>query len=329
MFDPKRVGRDLENARRTYGGRNWPASFSDRLTTPLPGFGDVMKMLRERQAPDPQAKAPIAADAGLPSIASDNGAATWIGHATYVLRLGGATILTDPVWSARIPGVRRRLVPPGLPLESIAPIDAVVISHNHYDHLDAPTIRRIPRTTAVFVPGMLGAWFRRRSFKNVVELEWWESARVGDVTVTFTPAHHWSRRGMYDTCKTLWGGWVCSAGDTSIYFAGDSAYGPCFEAIGSRFPALDLALMPIGAYEPNWFMKSTHMTPEEAVQACVDLGARRMATMHWGTFVLSTEPILEPPQRAVAAWLAAGRPREDLLDLPIGGSVVLGDANLG
>jgi L-ascorbate metabolism protein UlaG (beta-lactamase superfamily) len=249
-------------------------------------------------------------------------AATWVGHATYVLRIGGRTILTDPVWSTKIPGVRPRLSPPGVPLDAVGPIDAVVISHNHYDHLDAPTIRRIPRDTAIFVPGMLGSWFRRRNFTNVTEMDWWETAPVGSVDVSFVPSHHWSRRGLGDTCKTLWGGFVFTAGDRSVFFAGDTGYGHRFSEIGARHAGLDLALLPVGAYEPNWFMKPMHMSPEEAVQACVDLGARRMATMHWGTFYLSAEPILEPPIRAAAAWTAAGRSDADFYAVPVGGTVM-------
>jgi L-ascorbate metabolism protein UlaG (beta-lactamase superfamily) len=280
-------------------------------------------MVRELRRPDLNVRVPFEAGARLPDAAPRRISATWIGHATYALRIGGLTILTDPVWSDLIPGVRRRLAPPGLGLEAVAPVDAVVISHNHYDHLDAPTIRRLPRNTPIFVPGMLGAWFRRRSFTRVTELDWWNASRVGDVTITFTPAHHWSRRGMRDTCKTLWGGWLFTYGDLSIHFAGDSGYGPRLAEIGARFPGLDLAILPIGAYQPAWFMQRNHLNPEEAVAACGDLGAARMATMHWGTFVLSAEPILEPPQRATAAWAAAGRAEGDLFNLPIGGSAVI------
>ncbi len=318
----RRVGEDLEQARRTYAGRNWPDSFADRLTTPLPGVFDVVKMLRTGGRADLDYSAataiPVVADATLPPLHEGQASVTWVGHATFVVRIGGATILTDPVWSNKIPGVRERLTPPGVSLESIGQIDAVVISHNHYDHLDAPTIRQIPKDTPMFVPGMLGSWFRRRDFRNVVELDWWESVRLGDVTLDFVPSHHWSRRGLTDSCKTLWGGWMLRAGERSIYFAGDTGYGHWFGEIADRYPGIDLALLPIGAYEPNWFMKPVHMNPAEAVRACVELGAPRMATMHWGTFALTTEPLLEPPAKAIAAWADAGLPRANLWDLAVG-----------
>jgi L-ascorbate metabolism protein UlaG (beta-lactamase superfamily) len=322
MFDPHRVGRELDEARRTYAGRNWPASFRDRLTTPLPGLVDVVRMLREggrtmRDLSD-AARIPVAAQQSLPEVQSGQTATTWVGHASYVIQLGGLTILTDPVWSRRIPGVKARLTPPGVPLSGVGRVDAVVISHNHYDHLDAPTIRQLPRDTPMLVPGMLGAWFRRRSFRNVIELDWWESVRIGDVDFGFVPAHHWSRRTLTDSCRTLWGGWVLTSGNTKVYFAGDSGYGHWFTEIANRYPGIDLALLPVGGYEPNWFMKPMHLNPAEAVRACLDLGARRMATMHWGTFVLSAEPLLEPVGKTITAWQEAGRPREDLWDLAVG-----------
>jgi L-ascorbate metabolism protein UlaG (beta-lactamase superfamily) len=173
------------------------------------------------------------------------------------------------------------------------------------------------------VPGMLGWWFRKRGFRNVTELDWWESTELNGVRFEFVPAHHWSRRGLSDTCKSLWGGWILATADQKVYFAGDTGYGHWFAEIGRRHPNIDLALLPVGAYEPSWFMRPVHMNPAEAVNACVDLAAPRMATMHWGTFVLSAEPLLAPAEGAVAAWTAAGRPRGDLWDLAVGESRVL------
>jgi len=261
--------------------------------------------------------------AGLPALDAGATSVTWVGHASYVLRTGGLTVLTDPVWSRKIPGVRARLTPPGVDWADLPRVDAVVVSHNHYDHLDAPTIRRLPHETPMLVPAALGPWFRRLGFTEVTELDWWESTELGGVTFTFVPSHHWSRRGLTDTCDTLWGGWVISGGGSTVYFAGDTGYGDWFAQIGRHHPGIDIALMPVGAYEPRWFMRPMHVNPEDAVRACDDLGARRMATMHWGTFVLSAEPLLAPVEEAAKAWATAGRPREDLWDLAVGESRTL------
>ncbi|GIL30469.1 MBL fold metallo-hydrolase [Actinocatenispora comari] len=301
--------------------RRWPRSFADRLAAPLPGLPQLARLIR---ASRPLAslgdvdRIPIRRT-GLAPLRAGTTTVTWVGHATYVLDVGGLRVLTDPVWSRRIPGVRPRFVPPGVALTDVTPVDAVVISHNHYDHLDAPTIRRLPRDTAVFVPAGLGDWFRRRGFRRVTELDWWESARLHDVRFDFVPAQHWSRRGPADTCRSLWGGWLLGTADgPRIHFAGDTGYGAFFAEIARRYPRIDLALLPIGAYHPRWFLRTVHLDPAAAVRAFLDLGADRMATMHWGTFAMTKEPVLEPWELVHAAWSAAGLPRERLWDLAIG-----------
>ncbi len=339
--------------------RSWPASFSDRLTAPPPRFRDIIRLLRSggftggRDLSDAP-RIPVRRSDRLPILGADSAAVTWVGHATFAVQLGGKLILTDPVWSQRIPGVKPRFTPVGIDWTVLPRIDAVVISHNHYDHLDAPTIRRLARDTPIFAPAGLGRWFRRRGLTDVTELDWWESVDLDGVAMEFVPAHHWSRRTLTDTNRSLWGGWVLSTAASAtgspsrgptpggapggpgqvagraptgagakVYFAGDTGYGHWFGEIAERHPDIDLALLPVGAYEPNWFMKPLHLNPSEAVQACLDLGAPRMATMHWGTFQLSAEPLLAPVEEAAAAWARAGRPREDLWDLAVGESRVL------
>jgi L-ascorbate metabolism protein UlaG (beta-lactamase superfamily) len=301
--------------------RRWPATFADRLTHTLPTAQDMLRMMRGggfRGRREDPARIPVRRG-GLPSVTATQTALTWVGHATYVVRIGGITVLTDPIWSDSMPGVPRRVTPPGVAWSELPVVDAVVISHNHYDHLDAPTIRRLPRDTPVFVPAGLGRWFTRRGFVRVTELDWWESASLAGVTFDLVPAHHWSRRGLRDTNRTLWGGWVVTAENGQrVYHAGDTAYGHWFGEIGARYPGIDVAMMPIGAYSPRWFMRSSHVDPTEAVQGVIDLGARRLASMHWGTFVLSREPLLEPLERVRAAWADAGMDRADLWDMAVG-----------
>ncbi|HEV7756455.1 MAG TPA: MBL fold metallo-hydrolase [Mycobacteriales bacterium] len=308
------------------GARVWPATFADRLTSPLPGPRDMLRLMRTggfRGSREEADRIPVRRSR-LPAVARDQLALTWVGHATYVVRIGGITVLTDPIWSDAIPGVPRRVTPPGVGWADLPVIDAVVISHNHYDHLDAPTIRRLPRDTPVFVPAALGRWFTRRGFVDVTELDWWESATLAGVTFDFVPAHHWSRRSLRDTCRTLWGGWVITAEDgRRAYHAGDTGYGHWFSEIGARYPGIDVAMLPIGAYEPRWFMAPSHLDPGQAVRALHDLGADRLASMHWGTFVLSREPLLEPLELLRAAWDETGRDRGDLWDLAVGGSGVI------
>jgi L-ascorbate metabolism protein UlaG (beta-lactamase superfamily) len=230
---------------------------------------------------------------------------TWIGHSSFLIQMGGRSILTDPVWSKRAgigPFGPARLVPPGLRLCDLPPIDLVLISHNHYDHLDAATIRWLGNRPIYLVPARLGGWFHRLGCAKVHEFDWWEGLDALGLRFDFLPAQHWSRRTPWDTNLTLWGGWMLSDGTHRLYYAGDSAYFSGFQHIGERFPGIDVAFLPIGAYEPEWFMQSAHVNPEEAGQAFLDVGAHIFVPMHWGTFKLSTERTDAPPKRLAAWW---------------------------
>ncbi|MHB9757843.1 MBL fold metallo-hydrolase [Streptomyces sp. BYX5S] len=309
--------------------RRWPRSFAHRLTAPLPGLRAFARFAREGALRPPAEtladipKLPFA-PGPLPDVDARTAAVTWVGHASWIVRIGGLTVLTDPVWSRKILGTPARVTPAGVAWSALPPVDAVVISHNHYDHLDWPTVRRLPRDTPVLVPAGLARWFTRRGFTRVTELDWWEAVEVKGVRFDFVPAHHWSKRSLVDTCRTLWGGWVLTDTDGQrIYFAGDTGYGHWFAQIGRRYPGIDLALLPIGAYDPRWWLKDVHCDPEDAVRAAQDVGARRMAPMHWATFLLSAEPVLEPLTRLRTAWEKAGLPRTSLWDLPVGASRTL------
>jgi N-acyl-phosphatidylethanolamine-hydrolysing phospholipase D len=215
---------------------------------------------------------------------------TWVGHATFAIHDGDDVVLTDPHFGGRALLPKRKF-PPGLPLEAIPPDAFAVVSHNHYDHLDAYTVDRLPESVQWFVPLGLADWFRDRDRPNVVELGWWQSAQRGRWTITCLPSQHWSRRLGHGTNETLWCSWLLDSGDYRYYFAGDTGYFHGFREFGERFGPIDVAMLPIGAYEPRWFMRYQHMDPEEAYRAFRDLGARYMLPMHWGTFDLTDEPV--------------------------------------
>lgn len=282
-------------------------------------------MLRERGYQGPRARRVDAhrihcGDGTVPRLARGKLGVTWVGHATNVLHVGGRRFVTDPVWSDRIVGGLRRMVPPGVAWDDLmeAGVDGVLVSHNHFDHMDGPTLRRFPRDTPVCVPLGMGRWFRRRRFTDVRDLDWWQETEVEDVPVRLVPSHHWSHRVPFDTNRSLWGGFVVGDAPRAIHFAGDTAYGHHFRDIRERVGKVTVTVSPIGAYEPRWFMQNVHMGPEEAVQVADDLGATHLSTMHWATFLLTPEPLMEPLERARAAWAAGGCAPADLWDLGVG-----------
>ncbi len=243
---------------------------------------------------------------------------TWIGHATFVARLGTKLIATDPILSPRVGTIRRR-VPPGVALEKLPQLDIVTVSHSHYDHLDLPTLLRLGREPTYIVPRDVGEILHQAGLPKVVELGWWETHKTGDLAITLVPAQHWSMRVPWDRNKRLWGGFVYESDEGTAYHAGDTAYSEMvFRAIGERFPKIDWAMLPIGAYDPQWFMQPQHMGPEEAGRAWEILGARNLIAMHWGTFKLTDEPLGEPPERLRAWWKERGHDQARMWVMDVG-----------
>lgn len=248
---------------------------------------------------------------------------TWIGHATMLVQMDHVTFLTDPIWSETASPVAfagpRRFVPPGIEIAHLPPIDFVVLSHAHYDHTDLDTLKRLSNgRTRFLTPLRLGDVLRDAGIGPVEQLDWWQSARVGDVEVTCVPTQHWSQRGVFDKDETLWGGWAVRGPTRSFWFAGDTGYFAGFAAIGERLGPFDLAAVPIGAYEPTAMMRPFHMDPEEAVQAGLDARATKLIGMHYGTFELTEEPIDEPPRRFHAEGKRRGLDDDRVLTPAVG-----------
>jgi L-ascorbate metabolism protein UlaG (beta-lactamase superfamily) len=227
-------------------------------------------------------------------------AVTFINHMTCLIQLAGLAVLTDPVYSQRASPVQwagpHRAHAPGVAFERLPAIDVVFVSHSHYDHMDLHTLRRLQRSHApLFVTGLGNAAFLRgEGLAQVIELDWWGRCTLRGANLLFTPAQHWSSRGPGDRNRTLWGGLWLTAAQRSVYFCGDTGYAPLFAELRRRLGQPDLALLPIGCYEPRWFMREQHMNPDDAVRAHLDLGARTSIGTHFGCFALTDEGIDEP-----------------------------------
>jgi L-ascorbate metabolism protein UlaG (beta-lactamase superfamily) len=257
---------------------------------------------------------------------------TWIGHATVLLQIGGFNILTDPQFSKYASPVQwagpRRVVPPGIDLEALPHIDFVLISHDHYDSLDVTSVKALTSRaagdkTTFFVPLGLKEWFRQLGITNVIELDWWDEYQVDGLRFIATPMQHWGKRSPFSRNEHLWASWVVISEDFRFYFGGDTGYAHHFKETGEKFGPFDLAALPIGAYEPRWFMKNHHINPEEAVQAHRDLRSLKSIGMHWGTFILTDEPLDEPPLRLKAAMATEGLSPKDFLVLKHGETIIL------
>ena len=247
---------------------------------------------------------------------------TWIGHATVLLQLNGINILTDPQFSERASPVQwagpRRVVPPGISIDDLPIIDIVIISHDHYDSLDTNSIqnlykRRGGHETKFFVPLGLKSWLNKQGVSRVFELDWGDIHKENYFSITAVPVQHWSKRGIFSSNKTLWVGWIIHFENFNFIFVGDTGYTTYFKKIGREFGPFDLAAIPIGAYEPRWFMHYYHISPEEAVQIHIDLHAKKSIAIHWGTFKLTDEPLDEPPKRLDAARKSKGISEQEFM----------------
>lgn len=241
---------------------------------------------------------------------------TWIGHSTFLIQLNGINILTDPVWAKRM-GFQKRLTAPGIALEDMPEIDVVVISHGHYDHLDFPTLKKVKGNPHYYVPAGLKSLFLKKGYQKVMELNWWESAEHQGISIHFVPAQHWTRRSLNDMNTSHWGGWIFQNEKETLYFVGDTGYFSGFKQIADRFK-IDTVFMPIGAYEPEWFMAVSHINPEDSVKAFLELRAKTFVPMHYGAYRLADDTGPEALARLYRAWEHQQLPKEQLKVLLLG-----------
>jgi L-ascorbate metabolism protein UlaG (beta-lactamase superfamily) len=285
----------------------------------------VARMLREPRTPwPPQIDEPPRRPAPLDGAAA---VVTFVGHSTFLIQTPAGHILTDPMYSQRAGPFNwlgpRRVRRPAVRFEDLPPISIVALSHNHYDHCDLPTLRTLAARFDPIVVTPLGnaRLVRSAGVRRVEELDWWQPAGSTAIPITLTPARHFSARTPFDRNRALWGGFLIAAARARIFFAADTAYGPFFRTVAAQLGPIDLALLPIGAYEPRWFMHAVHMNPAEAVQAHLDLGARASVGMHYGTFQLTAEGIDEPVRALDEACRDSRVPRSQFRTLAFGESM--------
>ena len=328
--------------------RGFRNNYTDSVTK---SFGEVLRWqlqrIRKGLPPAPKLPTPqVAADLDFVHRNARAGAdmvpaVTWIGHATMLVQASGLNVLTDPVFSSRASPVQfagpRRAQPPGIRVQDLPHIDVVAISHNHYDHLDRGSIGALARQAGgaplFLVPLGLKVWLGALGITRALELDWWDThlqpTAAGPIEIHFTPAQHWSARSLRDRNKTLWGGFAVLGADCHWYFAGDTGYSRDFCDVRQRFAArhapeqgggLDLALIPVGACLPRWFMREQHVDLAEAVQIHLDLGAKRSVGVHWGTFALADDPLDQPLHELAGVRASKAVPEESFFLLPIGGT---------
>ena len=289
-----------------------------------------MKWQQTRERSAWPASVPLRPHAPPPQIVEPGRVAvTFVGHSTFLIRTATATLITDPVFTTHAgPFGRsgpRRVRPPALGIAALPPLDLVLLTHNHYDHLQPSSLRGVARRGTPSIVTSLGleSLVSRFGFRHAIELDWWQTHEVAGARVTSVPAQHFSARTLWDRNRTLWAGFIVESAGATVYFAGDTGYSPDFGDIGRRFPAIDLALIPIGAYEPRWFMQPVHANPEEAVRIHLDVGARRSIGMHFGTFQLTDEGIDEPVAALSRARSAAGLSDDEFSVLDFGETRIL------
>jgi len=261
------------------------------------GFKGIFKMLGQRPTRGPWKEIhTIERQADPPVIVKEGVKITFVNHSTFLIQVAGLNILTDPVWSKRVSPFQwagpKRMRPPGLSMDQLPPIDIILLSHNHYDHLDLPTVQEVIKKhqPQIVTPLGVGQFIAQKTSGTATDLDWWGSFEFNDqVKISAVPAQHFSGRGILDRDATLWCGYIIETVDLKIYFAGDSGYGSFFKTIGERYPNIDLALLPIGAYLPVWFMSPIHTTPEEAVKIHLDIQSKQSVASHFGTFPLAYE----------------------------------------
>ena len=292
-------------------------AFRNNYITPAQQAKGLPEMMRwRREAPDVVPITFPRADSDPALLAKhDAPRIAWIGHATVLIQAGGLNILTDPQFSDSASPLAfvgfKRATPPGIALADLPPIDVVLLSHNHYDHLDADSIRALTRHSPdarYLVPLRLADTLRRYGVGAgvIAERDWGGDVRVGGARFVAEPCQHWSRRGLWDRNKTLWASWVIESGGLRFLFIGDTGYSRDFADLGAKYGGFDVGVIPIGAYEPRWFMQNSHANPAESAQIFRDINCRFALPTHWGSFILTDEPMDEPPQKLREAVAANG-----------------------